>query len=102
MLVKAVKLERSDQARLFEFVDSIDRQLSAKVTKNITVAVWIAYPKHAVDGTTAWFEYRADNVVVKNPDAAIPGEMWTIAQRLWARMQEDDCEFYNAERHVAS
>ena len=64
------------------------------------LAVWTVYPRNVVDGNMAWFDYRAGNVVVKNPDAAILGKMWRIAQRLHARVQGDDCEFYGADGNV--
>ncbi|NYH26059.1 hypothetical protein GGD40_005630 [Paraburkholderia bryophila] len=48
----------------------------------------------------AWFDFRAGNVVVKNPDTAILLKMWLIAQKLGARVQGDDCEIYGVDGNI--
>jgi hypothetical protein len=41
-----------------------------------------------------WFDWFAGNISTKNPDKAIVGKMLQIAERLCARVQGDDGEFY--------
>lgn len=64
------------------------------------LSVWTAYAGHGVDGNMAWFDFRQGNVVVKNPDDAILGKMWRLAQQLGAKVQGDDGELYGADGRV--
>jgi len=64
------------------------------------LAVWTAYAGNGVSGNMAWFDFRQGNVVVKNPDGAILGKMWQLAQRLGAKVQGDECEVYGADGRV--
>jgi len=66
------------------------------------LAVWVAYSGHAANGNMAWFDFGRGDVVVKNPDAEILAKMWEIAQKLGARVQGDDCEFYGADGNVVA
>jgi hypothetical protein len=59
------------------------------------ISVWIGYSCHEVDGNMAWFDYFEGNVKVKNPDEEILKKMFSIAQTLNARVQGDECEFYD-------
>jgi len=64
------------------------------------LAVWTAYAGHGVKGNMAWFDFRNGNVVVKNPDGAILGKMWQLAQKLGAKVQGEECEVYGADGTV--
>jgi hypothetical protein len=70
-----------------------------------SVAVWTAWSHHGEHGDMAWFRHRHDNVTVKNPDREIRRNMWRLAQRLGARVQGDDGEYYdrfgNPTEHAA-
>lgn len=58
------------------------------------LAVWTAYAGSTTAGNMACFDFRAGNIVVKNPDTAILVTVWEIARKLGARVQGDDCEVY--------
>jgi hypothetical protein len=64
------------------------------------LAVWTGYPAHTEGERMAWFDYRQGNVTVKNPDDEILRKMSSIASRLSARVQGDDCEFYDGARRM--
>jgi len=70
-----------------------------------SVAVWTAWSHHGEHGDMAWFRHRHDNVAVKNPDREIRRKMWRLAERLGARVQGDDGEYYdrfgNPTEHAA-
>ncbi len=69
--------------------------------ENEGLAVWTAYSKHAENGNMAWFDYTNGNIVVKNPDSEILKKMWSIAERLSAKVQGDECEIYDANGNIA-
>ncbi|MGO9045869.1 MAG: hypothetical protein ACLQFW_03125 [Xanthobacteraceae bacterium] len=60
-----------------------------------SIAVWTAWSHHSKAGDTAWFDLRDGNVVVKNPDREIRRKMWRLAERLQAKVQGDDGEYYD-------
>jgi hypothetical protein len=60
-----------------------------------SIAVWTAWSRHGEAGDMAWFHHFDDNVAVKNPDREIRRKMWRIGERLQARVQGDDGEFYD-------
>ncbi len=60
-----------------------------------SLAVWTAWSHHGKAGDTAWFDLRDGNVVVKNPDREIRRKMWRLAERLQAKVQGDDGEYYD-------
>jgi prepilin-type processing-associated H-X9-DG protein len=60
------------------------------------LAVWTAYSRHGENGNMAWFDFRRGNAIVKNPDREILQKMWSLAQKLSAKVQGDDGEFYDA------
>ncbi|WP_028206421.1 hypothetical protein [Paraburkholderia nodosa] len=64
------------------------------------LSVWTAYEGNGVGGNMAWFDFRQGNIVVKNPDGAILGKMWQLAQRLKAKVQGDECEVYGEDGSV--
>ena len=57
--------------------------------ENEGLAVWTGCP-----GREVWFDYRRGRVVVKNPDQQILRKMWTVAQRLSAKVEGDEGETY--------
>jgi hypothetical protein len=64
------------------------------------LAVWTAYVGAGIGGNDAWFDFRRGNVVVKNPDGAILGKMWQLAQKLNAKVQGDECEIYGVNGEI--
>lgn len=58
------------------------------------LAVWTSYSGHERDGNMAWFDYRAGNITVKNPDDEILTKMVAISEALNAKVQGDDGEVY--------
>ena len=62
--------------------------------ENPGLAVWTAWSEHGRDENFAWFDLRHGRVTVKNPDDAILAKMSAIAERLRARVQGDEGEFY--------
>lgn len=58
------------------------------------LAVWTGYSRAGTAGN-AWFDLRNGNVVVNNADAEIRRKMYAFAQRLSAKVQGDDGEFYD-------
>lgn len=58
------------------------------------LSVWTAYSGHEVDGNMAWFDYRGDSILVKNPDEEIIGKMVRIGRALGAKVQGDEGEVY--------
>ncbi len=65
--------------------------------KNNGLAVWTSYSKNGLEDNYAWFDYRAGNVTVKNPDEEIINKMIDIAGRVNAKVQGDDGETYEAK-----
>jgi hypothetical protein len=57
--------------------------------------VWTAWSHHGEAGDMAWFDLHHGNVVVKNPDREIRRKMWRLAERLRAKVQGDDREYYD-------
>ena len=60
-----------------------------------SIAVWRAWSHHGGHGDMAWFHHHHDNVAVKNPDREIRRKMWRLAERLGAKVQGDDGEYYD-------
>jgi hypothetical protein len=60
-----------------------------------SIAVWTAWSHHGEAGDMAWFDLHHGNVVVKNPDREIRRKMWRLAERLRAKVQGDDREYYD-------
>ncbi len=102
----------SSEIKLTEWTDYIksdnemrlDNQASAtayngdKVNyENNGLAVWTSYSKTGLDDNYAWFDFRAGNVTVKNPDEEIRNKMIDIAHRLNAKVQGDEGETYDAK-----
>lgn len=61
-----------------------------------TMAVWVGYSKHGLNGNMAWLWYAHGNIVAKNPDEEIRQKMWLLASTLSAKVQGDDGELYGA------
>ena len=57
------------------------------------IAVWIGYSRANETGNV-WFYYSDGNISVKNPDDEIMKHMSFIAEKLDAKVQGDDGEFY--------
>lgn len=64
------------------------------------LAVWTSYSKHAENESMAWFNYFNGRIAVKNPDSEILGKMWSLAQKLAAKVQGDEGEIYDAYGNV--
>jgi hypothetical protein len=62
---------------------------------NPSIAVWTSWSHHGKAGDMAWFHHHGDNVAVKNPDREIRRKMWRLAERLGAKVQGDDNEYYD-------
>jgi hypothetical protein len=62
--------------------------------ENPGLAVWTAWSENGRDGNFAWFDLKSGRVTVKNPDDAILLKMCAIAERLGARVQGDEGEYY--------
>jgi hypothetical protein len=62
---------------------------------NPSIAVWTSWSHHGEAGDMAWFHHHGDNVAVKNPDREIRRKMWRLAERLRAKVQGDDNEYYD-------
>jgi hypothetical protein len=58
------------------------------------LAAWTGYSGHGLNGNMAWFSYYKGNIDVKNPDDEIIEKMCAIAERLDAKVQGDEGEFY--------
>jgi hypothetical protein len=65
--------------------------------KSNGLAVWTSYSKSGLDNNNAWFDLRAGNVTVKNPDEEIRNKIINIANRLNAKVQGDDGETYDTK-----
>ena len=63
------------------------------------LAVWTAYSEHEINGM-AWFGLFEGEVHVKNTDTEILQKMWRIAEKLGARVQGDEGEFYDSSGQV--
>jgi len=68
-------------------------------TESKGLAVWTAWSNDGEDDNHAWMAHRRGRIVVKNPDSAILMKMCEIAQRLGARVQGDEGEFYPNDDH---
>jgi hypothetical protein len=62
--------------------------------ENPGLAVWIKRPGHDQDDNQAWFDHSGGRIVVKSPDNAILAKMCAIAEKMGARVQGDDGEYY--------
>ena len=63
-------------------------------TESEGLAVWTEYAGNEVDGNQAWFAFRDDAIVVKNPDQDILAKMLEVAASLNAKIVGDDGEEY--------
>ena len=61
------------------------------------LSVWTAYSGHIEARNMAWFDFHRGRVVVKNPDMEIRQKMYQMAQRLRAKVQGDDGEYYGPD-----
>ncbi|MER7000890.1 hypothetical protein [Streptomyces sp. NPDC000410] len=57
------------------------------------LAQMVTHPERDAHG--AWLDWREGRVVVKNPDEVLLRKMREIAGVLGARVQGDDCEYYD-------
>jgi hypothetical protein len=62
---------------------------------NPSIAVWTSWSHHGEAGDMAWFYFSGGNVVTKNPDREMRRKMWRLAERLGAKVQGDDNEYYD-------
>lgn len=69
--------------------------------ENEGLAVWIGY-SNQTDQNKAWFDYRGGEIVAKNPDQEVLRKMWSLAERLSAKLQGDDGENYDSSGQVTS
>ncbi|MBB3656481.1 hypothetical protein FHX15_001709 [Rhizobium sp. BK650] len=62
------------------------------------LCVWTAYSGGERGNDVCWLAWsESDNIDVKNPDPEIRRKMWSIAERLGAKVQGDDGEFYGPD-----
>ncbi|AVH56907.1 hypothetical protein C4B68_15195 [Streptomyces dengpaensis] len=57
------------------------------------LAELVSHPQRDTHG--AWLDWRDGRIVVKNPDEILLKKMREIAGRLGARVQGDECEYYD-------
>lgn len=62
-----------------------------------SMAVWLEYSQHGVDGNMAWIWHHQGNIVAKNPDEEIRRKMWRLAQAVSAKVQGEESELYGAD-----
>lgn len=62
-----------------------------------SMAVWLKYSKHGVDGRLAWFCHSSGNVMTKGADEEVIRKMWELADLLSAKVQGDDGELYGKD-----
>lgn len=88
---------RSDpEMRLDGFAEAIMGDGSTLRVESEGMAVWTVYSGNEKDGNMAWFSFFDGDVRVKNPDPEILRKMWTIAERLGAKVQGDEGEVYDS------
>ncbi len=85
---KSMRLER-------EALVSNDRGEAFSV-QDETLAVWKDWSGRVEGKSEAWMWHGAGNVMAKNPDAAILGKMFLIADSMGAKLQGDGGEVYNS------
>ena len=86
---------RSDpEMRLDGFAEVTTTEGESLRYENPGLAVWIAYSKHDLKGNKAWFDFRREMIVVKNPDDEILAKMKQIAAKLSANVIGDEGETY--------
>ena len=61
------------------------------------LSVWTAHSGHIEGRNMARFDFHHGCVVVKNPDEKIRRKMHQMAQRLRAKVQGDDGEYYGPD-----
>ena len=59
------------------------------------LVLWLGHPDHTEKDVTWWFDWRSGEISVKNPDEPAISKMREIAQKLGARVQGDDGEYYD-------
>jgi hypothetical protein len=62
-----------------------------------SMAVWTSYSGNGDGGNFAWMCLFHGSVQVKNADEEIRRKMWTIAEKMSARLQGDEGEFYGKD-----
>jgi len=85
---KSMKLE-------CEAVISNDRGEAFSV-QDETLAVWKDWSGRVDGKNEAWMWSSGGNVMAKNPDGAILGKMFLIADALGGKLQGDEGEIYNS------
>jgi hypothetical protein len=83
------------EMRLDGFAETTTKDGQKLRVQSEGLAVWTKYSKHGKDGNMAWFNWFRGEITVKNPDREIRGKMFRIAQKLGARVQGDEGEFYD-------
>jgi hypothetical protein len=95
------ELVRNDrELRLDGFAEAATREGQVNGIKDPSLSVWIAYSQSGRNGNQAWFWLVNGNIVAKNPDREILRKMYVIAQRLSAKVQGDEGEFYGPDGGV--
>jgi len=62
------------------------------------LCVWTAYSGGNKGNDVCWLGWsQSNNIDAKNPDQEIRQKMWSIAQRLGAKIQGDDGELYGSD-----
>jgi hypothetical protein len=69
---------------------------------NPSMAVWVQHPQHGNHEGMAWIWLSSGNIQAKNPDEHTLRKMWQIAQKLGARVQGDEDEFYDATGSIVA
>jgi|CXWL01.1.fsa_nt_gi hypothetical protein len=88
------------ELRLDGFAEAPLSDGSVLRVEDSSMAVWHAYSRHGYNNGAAWIWWNGGNIEAKNPDKEILRKMWLIAQRLSARVQGDECEFYDSAGEV--
>jgi len=73
----------------------VNRRLRDESVFRQPLAAWTAYSKYRPDDPGPALELSGGNVDAKNPDREFRCKMWRLAQRLKAKVQGDDGEFYD-------
>jgi len=87
-------VDADDTMRMDGFAEVVLPDGSTLRTENEGLAVWTEYAGNEVGGNQAWFDFRDNAIVVKNPDQEVLTKMLEIATSLNAKIVGDDGEEY--------
>ena len=90
-------VESDAEMRLDGYAEANLKDGSVLRAEDPSMAVWIAHSQHDKRDGMAWIWLSQGNIQAKNPDKETLRKMWRIAQALGAKVQGDDCEFYDSD-----